>query len=723
MIPELKGKEMSMYETALELESEGFFPIPANFPKGGKPSVTARWVNEPRDVNGWSSEFNEQNAIGIAMGGNLHLQTIDVDCKHAANPIDMYNRFIQALVYVDEADSLYVEKTKSGGLHVIYRLKNEAPRKFVPAHRIDEDGAKHALIEVLGEGNMVFVAPSPDYEVLQGALNINDVPVIDDATYRQLMDLCSGFDELLDEKNIDREIHKECLAKIGNQIGEGGRNNYLTSIAGSFRKKAYTGDEILQILLGVNEAKCKPPLGDDEVERIVRSVCRYDSDNFEQFARDPQGVDISGILKAKDYQEKLESDLDGRPARIADELLNLPNEGGDLMQYIMEASPAANRTLAFSGALFAMTGLIERNFCVKGYGTRCNMEILALAGSGAGKDSPRKVVRELFELLGKGDIVSGQVGTKEGLEDKLSIKPVCLALMDEADQVLEALKRDNGADHAMKLWNARLEFFSSSGSIYKTRLIVGKEERIIYYPFLSVMGSAIPSVFFGALSEKSATKGFLGRCLIFEAGPSILERNPKASKPPKELVDKFIKWTKVKEPNLVQEAVGTNQIIEVPLSIDADEYAFKMRQEYHKMINEFDKNGDVAGSAGWARANELILKLALVRGLLKCGPKDAKISLEDYLWGQSIVEAQLRRNLWQFKAHSFASEEERIAKKILKIIEDNGGQASKREICRKHHFASPKQFDDFMASLAGAGRVSETPVSVRGGVQRLFSLI
>lgn len=708
-----------MLQTAQEFESDGFFPIPAHFPKGGKPTISATWVNNPKNVNEWSSEFMLQNAIGIGMGGPLHLQTIDVDTKHASNPVEMYNRFLAAMEFVDDADSLYIEKTKSGGLHVIYRLEQEVPRKFVPAHRIDEDGVKHGLIEVLGQGNMVFVSPSPDYEVIQGAINIDDIPIITENTYRQLMDLCAGFDEIQDQRNIDMEIHKECLAKIGSNIGEGGRNNYLTSIAGSFRKKAFTGDEILQIILGVNAVKCHPPLGDDEVERIVRSVCRYDVDTFEAFARDPHGVDLSGLISPELYVERL--DKSERPDKIDERLLVLPNEGGELMDFIFETAPVGNKTLAFVGALFAMTGLIERNFCVKGYGTRCNMELLALASSGGGKDHPRKVIRQLFDLLDKRDIVSGQVGTKEGLEEKLAKHPVCLALMDEADQVLDALQRDNGSDQAAKLWNARLELFSSSGSIYTTRVIAGKEERTIFFPFLSVMGSAIPSVFFGALSEKAATKGFLGRCLIFEAGEGELRRSPKSSVPPKSLVDKFIHWTKVKEKNLLQEAVGTTHVIEIDLDIDADEYAFNMRKKYHEMILVLEKNGEVAGSAGWARANELILKLALVNALLRMGPKDAKISLADYKWAQCIVEAQLRRNLWQFEQHACSSDFDKIFKKILSFLEKQGGESSLRELSRKFTMKT-KEMEDILDHAKVAGIITEKmKPTKKGGNQRVFS--
>lgn len=60
-------------------------------------------------------------------------------------------------------------------------------------------------------------------------------------------------------------------------ITEGARNNTLTSLAGSMRRRGMTRDAIEAALLIENERRCDPPLRDDEVQRIARSVERYPS--------------------------------------------------------------------------------------------------------------------------------------------------------------------------------------------------------------------------------------------------------------------------------------------------------------------------------------------------------------------------------------------------------------------------------------------------------------
>jgi len=59
------------------------------------------------------------------------------------------------------------------------------------------------------------------------------------------------------------------------QVPEGGRNDYLTSMAGLLRRGGLSEAEIIPALLEVNHTRCDPPLSDDEVEEIACSICGY----------------------------------------------------------------------------------------------------------------------------------------------------------------------------------------------------------------------------------------------------------------------------------------------------------------------------------------------------------------------------------------------------------------------------------------------------------------
>jgi hypothetical protein len=61
----------------------------------------------------------------------------------------------------------------------------------------------------------------------------------------------------------------------GQRFAEGSRNSTLTSLAGTMRRRSMTREAIEAALLAENEARCDPPLEEDEVCRIARSVAGY----------------------------------------------------------------------------------------------------------------------------------------------------------------------------------------------------------------------------------------------------------------------------------------------------------------------------------------------------------------------------------------------------------------------------------------------------------------
>ncbi|TFH66986.1 MAG: DNA primase [Gemmatimonadales bacterium] len=59
-------------------------------------------------------------------------------------------------------------------------------------------------------------------------------------------------------------------------FNEGHRNDALTSLAGTMQRRGMSFEAILQALRAENVVRCKPPLPEDEVYALVRSVARYE---------------------------------------------------------------------------------------------------------------------------------------------------------------------------------------------------------------------------------------------------------------------------------------------------------------------------------------------------------------------------------------------------------------------------------------------------------------
>jgi len=73
-----------------------------------------------------------------------------------------------------------------------------------------------------------------------------------------------------------REAKANCI------IPSGTRDNALTSLAGTMRRRGASDETIIAALTAENK-KCDPPLSDDDIHRIARSVSRYAPDPLADF--------------------------------------------------------------------------------------------------------------------------------------------------------------------------------------------------------------------------------------------------------------------------------------------------------------------------------------------------------------------------------------------------------------------------------------------------------
>lgn len=67
----------------------------------------------------------------------------------------------------------------------------------------------------------------------------------------------------------------KATAPVGETIKEGARNANLASLAGTMRRRGAGEAAILAALKEENRSRCVPPLEDEEVERIARSIAKY----------------------------------------------------------------------------------------------------------------------------------------------------------------------------------------------------------------------------------------------------------------------------------------------------------------------------------------------------------------------------------------------------------------------------------------------------------------
>ncbi|MGH7409166.1 MAG: primase C-terminal domain-containing protein, partial [Candidatus Methylomirabilales bacterium] len=167
-------------------------------------------------------------------------------------------------------------RTRSGGVHRIYRIPADTPRpdrntiERGPRRKVrlavdPECGCKKPCgVDLLLNGYFL-VPPSPGYtEDPDAPCEPGGIATISLAVL--------ALARTTERQNGDG--HPQPITP-GSPISHGERNATLTSLAGSMRRRGMTEAGILAGLLEENAQRCNPPLPHQEVRSIAASVSRY----------------------------------------------------------------------------------------------------------------------------------------------------------------------------------------------------------------------------------------------------------------------------------------------------------------------------------------------------------------------------------------------------------------------------------------------------------------
>lgn len=251
-------------------------------------------TTEENMLVGWWDTMPEAN-IAIACGKRSGIVVLDVDAGHGG-----YESLTVLFEKFGPLPTTPVSKTGSGGEHIFFKH---------PGIEIRNSAGKLGKgLDIRGDGGYVVAPPSvhPNGNVYEWEVRPSETP---------LADMPEWMIELLREKNPQPQAKTE-----SEEIIMGERNNYLTQLAGSMRRKGFTEDGIFAALQVQNRQKCSPPLADGELWQISRSVSRYEPQDEPQVetlvpvsihvmdeleadikAREKDPRDVWGIHYAWDY--------------------------------------------------------------------------------------------------------------------------------------------------------------------------------------------------------------------------------------------------------------------------------------------------------------------------------------------------------------------------------------------------------------------------------------
>lgn len=180
---------MNYLQSALQYHAAGLKVIPFKAHEDGRktfPQDYAKYRENQTEAD--VRELFSREVSGVCLLCTDGIEAIDIDVKHDK----------KGTIAKDLRDSLktfgmmdmpaVIQKTKSGGYHFIYRT--EAPDGNLKLAK--RAGEKEAMIETRGKGGLLFVAPTPGYE-LHG--DLANIPFVDQEKRNELIRICRHFDE------------------------------------------------------------------------------------------------------------------------------------------------------------------------------------------------------------------------------------------------------------------------------------------------------------------------------------------------------------------------------------------------------------------------------------------------------------------------------------------------------------------------------------------------
>lgn len=446
-------------------------------------------------------------------------------------------------------------------------------------------------------------------------------------------------------------------------------------------------------------------------------------------SRGPQmepGVDLSGILSpARPAVEVTEAIAeaaplaDGDPGPIPESLLEVPGYIRELMDYTMSTAPYPNKVLAFAGALVNLATLTGRKVRDPG-DNRTNLYVLGLALSGAGKDWPRQVNVEILHAVGMLSSLGSKFASGEGLEDSLAQNPVKLYQTDEIDGLLRSINQAKDAKNEA-IMGTLLTMYSSAATIVPGRQKAGKDDPgVIDQPHLVLFGTAIPTHYYAALSERMLTNGLVARMLILECGARGEGQEPRIQPVPTRILE-TAKWWAAYRPSGGNLAAHHPVPRTVPFTAEGAEVVAAIRKDAEKEYAAAESRRDPVGTTVWARVSQMVRKLALIYAVSR-DHECPEICGDAVVWASSLVTHQVRRMLAQAALHVAESPMEVLALKALRKIREAPSRELSHSALLKRMKIGAFEFDQVMKTLVDRRDVEVRANFTSGRPNRTYSL-
>ena len=326
---------------------------------------------------------------------------------------------------------------------------------------------------------------------------------------------------------------------------------------------------------------------------------------------------------------------------------------GEVMATTLDYSSTPNRPLALSGALALMSYLAARKVKTP-TGLRSNIYLLALAGSGSGKERPRDINQIIIEEVGLSLGLLDGVASGAGLEDMLMVTPALLWQSDEFYSTLEEMLRE-GVTGTNTVMEKLLKMYTTSHKSYATRAKSGKQPVSIPNPNVTLYATTTPKAFFDHVNDRFLADGMYARLNLMVAEKPSGGHLPLEPKVSQDIIERCRQWALFKP-----EGSGNTNLkaMLAPYTADAAPMAAELFQKQQKRLVEMrGRDAPEWKCSIWNRYCETALRYALIYACsVASRPELTVLTPEALRWGGQFVEWEMENKFYMTDKNHFKTD-------------------------------------------------------------------
>lgn len=735
----------SSLEAARNYVRRGWCVVPVPFKQ--KRPVIKGWEQLRLAESDLDVYFDQPANLGLILGEpSGGLVDVDLDCAEARELADKYLPATTAKTGREGSENSHWWYIAAGASTVQHR----------------DPVTKQMIVELRSTGGQTVVGPSihpsgESYDVLSGEPTVVPAEMLTAcvvALANRVIEIRHG-EKTKDPKPVRvtepipsplsaSEIEQRALAYLDKMpaaiSGNGGHAATYAAATVLVHGFEIDPEQALTLLQEHYNPHCDPPWTEKELRHKVNSAATKPHDQprgwllNEPFDRpiDPdvditqlvdQAVEKTGTQTAPTViatdDDDSQSPDSADPGPLPDELLRIPGFVSEVIDVSLENAPYPNLPLAFCGAV-ALQAFLGGRKVRDPADNRTNLYLLALAYASSGKDFARKLNATVLHTLGMAKSVGESLASGEGLEDGLERTPCLLLQTDEIDSLLQSINKSRDARHEIIL-GTLLKMFSSSNSFFPMRLKAGQESKTIEQPCLVLYGTAIPNLYYSALTERLLTNGFFARTIVVDASTRGEGQEPGICQPTPRIKETATYWANFNpgKGNL-QEFFPIPKI--VPYTDDAKKLIIESRRACEAEYSLAESNGDPVGTTVWGRTNEHVRKLALIYAI-SANHREPLIDSSAVRWASEFMMHQTRRMLFMADGHVAENPFHAQCLKAKQKLRDAPDRTLAHSVLLKRMKLDAQSFMRMMETLIAQGDVVPAKEPTAGRPFRGYQLV